>query len=93
VTIALVVKVNDGYVLASDSATTVGAWTPNGEVLPPATPTADDVHSRSSPARTRAKRLALRSLGELRTTAITFSDARIAASRGYENGDWRPHSR
>jgi hypothetical protein len=32
VTIALVVKVNDGYVLASDSATTVQAQTPQGQV-------------------------------------------------------------
>lgn len=31
-TIALVVKVNDGYVLASDSATTVGSSTPQGEM-------------------------------------------------------------
>jgi hypothetical protein len=32
VTIALVVKVNDGYVLASDSATTVGGSTPQGQM-------------------------------------------------------------
>jgi hypothetical protein len=32
-TIAVVVKVDDGYVLASDSATTVGGSTPSGDVI------------------------------------------------------------
>ncbi|MCV7285344.1 hypothetical protein H7J87_08385 [Mycolicibacterium wolinskyi] len=32
-TIALVIKVNDGLVLASDSATTLASWGPDGQVL------------------------------------------------------------